>query len=47
MFLPMAPKQDEDPPPLDAPAIVDEVNIEVAAPAADSEPVGERDDVDI
>jgi hypothetical protein len=47
MYLPMAPKQEEDPTPVDAPAVVDVVNIEVAAPAVDSEPIGEGDHVDI
>jgi hypothetical protein len=48
MFLPMAPKQVEgDPAPVDAPAVVDAVNIEVLAPAPHSEPVGDGDNAAI
>jgi hypothetical protein len=48
MFLTMAPEQvDDDPTPADAPGVVDAVNMEMPDPAAGSEPVDERNDVDI
>jgi hypothetical protein len=48
MFLPVSPEQEEDNlAPVDPPAVVDAVNMEVPAPAPDSEPVGEGDHVDI
>ena len=48
MFLPMAPEQVAgDPVPADPLAVVDAVNTEVPAPAPDSAPVGEGDDMAI
>jgi hypothetical protein len=48
MFLPMTPEQVEgDPAPVNVPVMVDAVNTEVPAPAPDSQPVGEGDNVDI
>ena len=48
MFLPMAPEPVEgDPAPVDAPAVIDVVNVEVPAPEPGLELVGEGDDVGI
>jgi cell wall-associated NlpC family hydrolase len=45
MYLVTAPEQMEgDPTPVDAPAVVGAVNMEVQVPAPDSEPVGDGDD---
>jgi cell wall-associated NlpC family hydrolase len=46
MFLPMAPEHvEDDPAPVDAPTVVDTVNIEVPTPAPQPEPDGDGDDV--
>jgi cell wall-associated NlpC family hydrolase len=48
MYLPMAPEPVEgDPAPVDGPAVVDVVNVELPAPPPPSEPVDEADDVAI